>query len=305
MENNTASNISFSIPRDLLKIARILSLDVALGALAGGLMVRRLFGIEMPWVWFWLLPLSVWVIYTLDHLLDARQLGENSETPRHRFHHVYFAPIVFVWGMVSAACGILALLFLDQNCLTFGGIMIGFVLLHLFLVKLVGDRTSPFFIKEMGVAGIYALGIWGMPMVLAFFEGPALDWWLATGIFAQYLLLSLVNLIEFSLYEIEVDRRHGHSSFVRGVGEKLSRGLIRLCFAAFVMLMGWILLRTGAEPIILVSEGILFAMALVLFLINERSVWFLQKEKYRSWGDAVFLFPFVFELLDLSGASLS
>lgn len=295
MDSDPKTNTKFSLSRDFFKVARILSLDVALGSLAGGLMVRRLFFPEMPWVFYLLLPLSVWVIYTLDHLLDARQLGGNSQTPRHYFHHVNFAPIVFVWGFVSAACGLLALLFLDQRGLTFGMVMIGFVLLHLFLVKLVGDRTSPFFIKEMGVAGIYCLGIWGLPLVFAFYAGTSLDGWLVAAFFFQYLLLSFVNLIEFSLYEMEIDKEHGHSSFVRGVGKKASRRLIRLAFVLFAAASIPVFFQSQIE--VWLAEAVIVSMGFILLLIHERPRLFEKKERYRSWGDAVFLFPFFFELI--------
>ncbi len=57
---------------------------MALAALGGGVMATRVTGALMPRTFYLLLPLSVWVVYTPDHLLDARRQAAPPPTPRHR-----------------------------------------------------------------------------------------------------------------------------------------------------------------------------------------------------------------------------
>jgi hypothetical protein len=175
----------------------LLSIDVALGALGGGWMVACYLDFAMPWSWYVVLPLAVWVIYTGDHLLDAYRLQDQASTPRHRFHHRHFKLLLALAVIAAVTAVTLALLFLGMTGFYFGLGMGGLVIGHLLLVKMVGERSSPWLVKELGVALVYAAGIWGLPLILSGKLGTREGMVPA----AQFLLLALSNLLEFSLYE--------------------------------------------------------------------------------------------------------
>ncbi|MEM9986906.1 MAG: hypothetical protein AAF804_17570, partial [Bacteroidota bacterium] len=213
---------SFSVPDKWMQIARILSLDVVLGALASGGMVATWLQVAMPWVWWIALPLSVWVIYTADHLLDAYRLQDKASTPRHFFHHQFFWLITCVWAIGLVSCLTWIPYFAPKELWYFGFAMGGVVLIHLGLVFLIGNRTSWLFIKELGVGGIYCLGVWGGPLIFAWGAWPR-----ASGLlFGQFFLLALINLLVFSWYEHHIDERDGHTSFVRAIGPQRAQWLI-------------------------------------------------------------------------------
>lgn len=273
--------------RSILDILRILSIDVVIGAWASGGMVVWWLTCEMPLAWWIVLPLSVWVIYTADHLLDAHRLKDQAHTPRHLFHHQYFRVIGLCWMIGFLACIALVPWFLTREILYFGFVMGMFVLAHLGLVKLIGNRISWLFHKELGVGLIYAIGIWGAPslMCMSSFSPVILI------PFLQFLLLALINLLVFSAYEWDTDELDGHTSFVRAIGLFNSRLLIGLLMLSII---GLGMTMISSRPItikLLAIQGTYLLMLIVLFLVSFFPKWFSQDERYRLWGDAVFIFP--------------
>ena len=255
-------------------------------------MVAEYLDQKMPWAWYVVLPLAVWAIYTGDHLLDAFRLKENASTPRHRFHYRNFQLLSIITLSMVVVCLGLALLYLGQMGIFFGLGMGALVLLHLALVKLVGERTSPFLVKEFGVALIYTLGIWGLPILNA---GLWLDG-MAILPMVQFLLLALANLLAFSLFEHDLDEADGQTSFVRALGKPFSLSLIRLVLAAAVGL-GAVVLTRYDDVVAMQMEMIIAVMAAMLSALVYRMPWFAKNERYRAWGDGVFLLPFLFVLI--------
>lgn len=262
---------------------RILSLDVVAGAVGAGAMVAKLTGTSPEWPFYLVLGLAVWVIYTLDHLLDARRMGEQASTPRHRFHHLYFRPLLAIWLSLAATCLGLAIVFLGPVGLYFGFGMAGLTLGHLLLVRWVGAKTSPFLIKEVGVTLVYCMGIWGLPVIW----GEAWGEPRTVGLFLRFTLLALINLLEFSLYEKDLDAADGQTSFVLALGEKRSRWLIALLLAVF-----WLSVLAGAAHWDRFL-GVEALMGLGLTLLLFKPDWFKNLERYRTLGDGVFLLPYL------------
>ncbi|MCB9235774.1 MAG: hypothetical protein H6581_29270 [Bacteroidia bacterium] len=270
----------------IYKLISILSLDVAAGSLAGGVLVTRLLKVEMPTAWYILLPLCVWLIYTLDHLLDSRRLGAKAHTARHLFHHLHFRKIGLFWSVLAAGGFAAALICLPLEGIYFGLVMGLGVILHLGLVSLVGGKTSPLLVKEGGVALIYTFGIWGMPFVLHM-EAVETSHLL---MMAQFGLLALVNLLEFSLFERETDELDGQSSLVRAIGARKTSVLLGFLLMLNLVLAIGVFIVDFSQPTIL-YQGILLLMALLLGLILFRKNYFAHSDRYRAWGDAVFLLP--------------
>ena len=277
---------------------RLLSVDVVAGAVGAGIMVSRWTGAEMEWPFFVVLGFCVWLVYTLDHLLDARRLGDKASTDRHRFHHRHFKTLGIVWLVLAAIAGTLAFWKLGEQGIWFGVGMSGLTLLHLFLVKLVGDKTSPFLTKEMGVALVYAAGIWGLPAIKSgAWQEPI--FWCGFGIF---FLLATINLIEFSIYEVEIDENDGHTSFVRALGKKRARRLVLgLLFLTafgllFLFIFDWKHASESGRLMVETATRLQWIYLLMLLLLNalfQYPRYFGINERYRAWGDGAFLIPFL------------
>lgn len=266
-----------------------LSIDVALGALGGGLLARGVCGSDAGGVWYAVLPLSVWVIYTLDHLLDARRLGAAASSPRHRFHHRHFNLIAMIATLVGLLAFVLAVWGMGLQGLAFGGAMAALTACHLLLVRWAGDRVAPWLLKELGVGLVYALGVWGWPLLLAWpRSGTA-----AVGLpLLQFWALAMANLLAFSWFERDLDRADGQTSFVRAIGSRAAQACIvgLLALMPVGTLLGWGL----AWPLDLKAQGLLALMALGMGTLLLWPGWMARGERYRVVGDGVFLLPFLY-----------
>lgn len=271
----------------MLTILRHLSLDVVLGAVFSASMIVWLLEKAMPTIWWIALPMAVWVIYTSDHLMDAYRLKGEAHTPRHLFHYRYFKPIAFVWLVLLLFCMTWVAYTVPTEMLYLGFGMGGLVLLHLGLVSLIGDKVSWLLHKELGVGLIYAVGIWGGPMVM-YEELRTISILI---LFAQFFLLCMINLLFFSLYEAETDRWDGHTSFVLAIGKRPTLGVI-LFLAGIVLSLGiWIGVTQYENLSFMIIEGIYVLMLGVLLGISFWPAFFRKNERYRFYGDGAFLIP--------------
>jgi hypothetical protein len=268
-----------------------LSVDVAIGALAGGLLAQRICGVALDAVWYVVLPISVWVIYTLDHLLDARRLGAGAHTARHLFHHRYFKEIAAVMALLGALALVLAIWGMGLRGLAFGVGMAALAGGHLLLVRWAGSRVAPWLLKELGVGVVYVLGIWGWPLLSAW---PAIGGAMLLPLL-QYMALALANLLAFSWYERDSDAADGHTSFVRAIGSRAAQGciwgllLVVLAGGPLGLALGW--------QMDWAVQAVLGGMALVTGTLLVWPKWMTQGERYRLVGDGVFLLPFLLALL--------
>lgn len=268
-----------------------LSVDVAAGALAGGCMAQGVCGVAVHGSWYVVLPMAVWVVYTLDHLLDARRLGARASTPRHRFHHVHFTTIAAVAAGVGVLTFGLAVWGMGLPGLAFGACMAALTGGHLLLVRWAGSRVAPWLLKELGVALVYVLGIWGWPLWLSHDRlTPAL---LLPVV--QYLALALANLLTFSWFERESDAADGQTSFVLAIGSRAAQGTI---VALVAIALGCMLVLTGMEGSDMIAQAVIVVMALLTLVMLLRPRWMAQRERYRWFGDGVFLFPYLYLLFD-------
>jgi hypothetical protein len=277
----------------ILKTLRHLSLDVVLGALASGSMVVWMLRQEMPWIWWLALPMAVWVIYTTDHLLDAYRLKDQAHTERHLFHHRYFRLLLFIWLALLLSCLSWVPLLAPLPMVYLGLGMGLFAAAHLGLVLWIGSRVSWLFHKELGVALVYAAGVWGGPLVMmpGPWPGPLLI------AFLQFFLLALINLLFFSYYEKQTDQRDGHTSIVLAIGAQNARKVIAVLGGLFVGLGAQLLTREGLGYRFWVAEGVMAVMLLGLLGIAFLPSIFRKNERYRIWGDGLFMLPAVVWLL--------
>lgn len=275
----------------ILHIFRYLSLDVCAGALASGMMAAHVLHVAMPLLWYYILPAAVWVVYTLDHLLDAQRIGIAAHTPRHAFHWQHRQVLWRVWGVVATSC---VAAFWLPNSIIVGGIGIGALVgMHLLLVAWVRHRTSLLLIKEIGVGVIYSLGIWLPPLMLPSPWRAAHPEWI---VFAgQFFLLVMLNLFVFSLYDLRSDILDKQSSFLQAIGSRWGK---RLILAIGTLIIGISIFFIDKNIFI---QIIYFIMTLILLWIAFSPATFRPHERFRAVGDGIFLLPFLIVYTPLSG----
>lgn len=265
------------------QFANLLSLDIVAGAIVSCLFFARIFRVTvLPWG-FAALGLSVWIIYTVDHLLDARRISRPASTDRHRFHQEHFRTLLFLL-FVAALGDAIAVSLLRRPVLNMGlalGAIAGLYLLF-------QGRLKSW--KELSGAMLYCAGVALPAFSLSNYPVSAFEGLLMM----QFAITAFCNLLLFSLFDLQDDLRDKHSSFVTVMGERKTRLILAVLFCLNAALIGFQLLEfrgsIGASVVMLTMNG-------VLFLIFVFPKFFRANRIYRLLGDAIFLVPIFFLLI--------
>lgn len=229
------------------------------------------------------LGLIVWIIYTVDHLVDARKSTGVPATERHRFHQRNAIPLT---GAVIIAGAIIALeaLFVRKPVL-YAGLGVA-ILVVIYLLLQAGLR----FFKEIAGAILYTAGIVAAPWSLAGHPLSSAEWMLIK----LFACVALTNLLVFSWFDRETDTLDNHHSFATTFGSRATR----LFILALALLIG----ALSAEMIL--SESMytgavatLMTMDAILLCILLLPGYFSRDDRYRRLGDSIFLIPLVYLLL--------
>ncbi|WP_109832551.1 UbiA family prenyltransferase [Reichenbachiella versicolor] len=265
---------------------RILSIDVAFGSIVMTNAISHTFGLLLPASISISLFLAVWFIYTLDHWIDARRVGNslNMYRPsmhRHRFHQDHSRKMI-VLMICQILIGLFSLLFLPVQTLYIGivvSISVGVYFLFSLLFKVV-------LIKELLIASIYTIGVFVGPVSL----GAANS---LSGLLCMIIVfgIAFINLILITMYEMSNDRKDGSHSWAIRFGYKPSYYL--LSYLIYILLVLIVVSAIYLPSSSWVLYAVFFAMVAVLYMILNRPSWFKQYERYRIYADMIFFIPAV------------
>ena len=178
----------------LYRFLNLISIDVAAGAMVCSAFFARIFQIQLLPDSLAALGISVWVIYSVDHLLDAHKLKKDASTKRHLFHQQHFRAVSMV---VIAAVVIDFILIQDirKPIIIWGTVLISVILLYLLFQRLLGP------LKELIGALLYSFGV-----LL-----PALSLHTTTAssslilLMVAFILTALINLVLLAWFDLEHD----------------------------------------------------------------------------------------------------
>jgi len=264
----------------VLSIFRWLSLDVVVGGVLFTMAIGRVAQVGLHWSIPTALGCCIWLIYTLDHLIDGNSLDGDPSMERHAFHKKYRKPIFLVFVIV-ACVGLRLLFFLPYQTLIYGCVLLGLVGLYFLSIWL----FKIYFAKEIFIALLYSCGVF----LGSFSNHVVLDVPIYF-LFVQIILLASINLLLFSYYEVGHDTQDGHQSWATHFGVVGTRKHLKWIFVLLGLCIGSIFLfhLSGYQ---LVLQVIFIFMAIVLAMIYMMPDWFKQQERFRWMGDLVFLFP--------------
>jgi hypothetical protein len=268
----------------LFKIYRLLnltSIDVSAGAVVCSSFFGNLTGAKINDSVLLALSLTVWIIYTTDHLLDSRKLKATASTFRHRFFQSH--QTIFIVLLIAVVLTDFIIVINFPKPLLIAGL---YLTLPIIIYLLLQRYLSPF--KELCGAILYTCGVMLPAFVLrtmvigSFFLVPAI----------QFLLIAWMNLLLFSLFDKERDELDNHVSFSTKFGEDKTQLLILVIFLSILGLTLYQIFRQD-WPMGL----IMLAMGLVLLLMLVKRDRFVMNERFRLAGDAVFFLPLLYFLL--------
>jgi len=261
------------------RLFNLLSLDVALGAVVGSLFFAKIYGVAVSYPALVSLAVTVWMIYTVDRILDVQDIKGDAASERHRFHQQHQKKLKYAIGMVMIV-DIVLIFFMPEEVIMHGIVLAGVVVVYILL------RKKLHILKELLVAALYTTGV----LLPAWPDGlMSLIQYLPILLF---FLLALTNLILFSWYEKDNDVRDKHNSVATLVDDAtirlISKGLFIITFTGSLYLF--------LQPVYHFMSLVFIAMAIVLFLLFKYTNFFAFRDYYRLAGDAIFLFPLLYLL---------
>jgi 4-hydroxybenzoate polyprenyltransferase len=263
----------------VLKIYRFLNLvsvDVACGAVVCSAFFAHLFKVQPRPAGLLALGISVWIIYSADHLMDAYLLDREASTMRHRFHQRYFRPIASLL-VLATIVNVILILYVRRPILIGGLVLAALIFPYLIVQKYI----HPF--KELLVSVLYSGGV--LVPALALHVNPVS---LAVMLLVvNFTITALINLIMFSWYEWEQDQIDDRVSIVSLLGKSNTKIVIWVLYLIQIVLF-LVVMREGTVPFALLTMVVMNAMLLIIFVYPEI---FRDDDKYRLVGDSVFILP--------------
>ena len=278
-----------------LRTAYYLSIPVVVGAVLSNRMAARLSDVDpVHWATPIVLALVVFIIYTVDRLLDVRKdrLRQPS-TPRHRFHQQH---ATLLWRLVAGAIVLTCILvfFLPASVIKFG-LVLGLVCAaYVGVVFRLPARHPALLLKEPLVAVLYSAGIWGSVWV----QRPSIRFTdLVEGLL--FMGIAFQNLLLFAVMEqLEVSPVAGPAapanpelfSLATYWGLDYCDRLLRwLTFG--IVISAFVLCFLTNDRFAQRSALMLALMSLTLYGIQRYPAYFLKNERYRWLGDGIFWMP--------------
>ncbi|MCB8994547.1 MAG: hypothetical protein H6538_02950 [Bacteroidales bacterium] len=266
----------------ILQLFRYFSLDIIIGAIASLVFASSVMGVVMPRPYYIILGLTVWLIYTADHLMDGVKTRGKSESDTHNFFYKYKIPIILVFLLVLVFNFRLVMYRLDEKFIEFGFAPALAVVVYLVLNRYYGDAPRYFFIKEVWIALIYTIAIWGGPFIMAndLFTPASLLTMLS------FFLLIFGNVLIYSIYERDKDEKDNNRSLVRDFGLRMTinlalAGLILAILSAIVVyvfmggaLMHMLTIMLIAGPMLLIlSYPEFFTRGKLYGIVADLLIW--------------------------------
>ena len=222
------------------------------------------------------LGLTVWIIYTVDHLRDAKNIKHRASTQRHRFHQQYFHALTFVLAL-AIALDTFTIFFIRRQVFEWGLILLVVVILYLVVQQYLR------FLKEFFIASLYTCGVLLISITITTMDVTMMH----VLLIIQFGMIAWTNLVLFSWFDHVFDEQDEQNSFVTMMGKRATGfflyGLFGVnCLITVIQVISF----TTATPVM-----ILGSMNIILFIIFIFRTSLAKHDLYRLIGDAVFLVP--------------
>ncbi len=219
---------------------------------------------------------AVWLIYTLDHLNDARKL-RNPTSFRHSIHKTYSSTLIKL-VLITVALATINLFWLPREVLFWGFTLGFFSMFYLKISSILGKKG----IKEILIAIIYAGGIFLYPLITMPLT-LQIVWEIIS-----LLLLAFVNLCLISMFEKNEDKNNGFPSIASLLSSRL---LIRVIYSILIALTCLVLSASVLGFDFGYTMFVAVGISIYTMIIWKKD--YIENGWYRYLSDAVFLVPLV------------
>lgn len=262
----------------LLKTLNHYSIDVALGAMVCCGYFGFVLNVDLSHWTILTLGLTVWAIYTFDHLNDARNLVSENVTKRHLLHKKHQHKLTMLLIVVLLSLSVLIFLIPAKTVLWGASLLCGVLVYFVAMTML---KLNFGYYKEVLIAIIYTLGVLVGPISVAI-EINSIHYL----IIVSFALLAFLNLVIFSWYDRLIDKTQKFASIVNSLGESKSLFVLKAGFLIVFGLCGLIYLSGYTDHAFVLT---LMAVLLGYTILNRAK--FQENQAYRIIGDSIFLLP--------------
>ncbi|MCF8233662.1 MAG: hypothetical protein K9G67_01985 [Bacteroidales bacterium] len=265
------------------RFIQITSLDVVAGAVASALFATKLIGVNPGFAWWILLPMAVWTVYSLDHLIDGMQLKEKTSNLRHYYHYRYRKVFTILILLFASTGFTIALVYLDRRIFSFG-ILLGMLTAIYLMAVAFSDRFRRiFFQKEVFIALIYTAGIWGGPVVIG--DPPPVPEIL---IILVFMITAFINTSLLAWFEARFDRMDDAPSIARRLGKNSLSRLLKILLAMNTLIL---LSMIFIFPGFIMAISVLFLMSALMALLLLFHPVFEKNRRYKAFIEGTFFLP--------------
>jgi len=263
---------------------QVLSLDVVLGSLAVGLFAVKLLNVNPVPAWWIILPCAVWVVYTLDHLVDGYKRKGDSIIYRHSFHYQNRWVLISLILVIGTLTFVASFFYLKPEILIAGTVLGILVVIYLVLIYLF-KSGSKLLQKEFFIALVYVGGIFLAPLVW-FGSAPTLEIIIVITILS---FLAAAESIMISYFDYENDKNDNLSSFTIYFGITYTRKSLTgmLILLAVAIVISAIVFPKTMLPYFV----ILLVMDFTLLPVILYPEYFVKNHLFRWIGESVFILP--------------
>lgn len=272
-------------PFRFLDVIQNLSLEVVAASVCSLAFAVEMLDAEVPDWWYIAFPLAVWVLYTTDHLIDAKMLNKIALNPRHRFHQLHFRKLAASVGLVGI--GVLVMVFsLAWLPLMMAGIgLLLLSLVHMAIVNFTPGGRSQLVQKELMVALIYTGGSWMGPLVWTN-DVPSVA---VMAVMVSFLFTVWGEGMLIAAFELQMDAADGQTSIATRIGmSKLRPRLMVYFFVQLLLLVLFLLVITEISVPAVLILGLMNGILLGLVIFPKP---FVRNGVYHLIGELIFFLP--------------
>tara|TARA_B100000579_G_C22644478_1_gene763056 strand:- start:56 stop:934 length:879 start_codon:yes stop_codon:yes gene_type:complete len=187
----------------------LIGLDAPIIAITWQKLFANSFNTKIPVSNYVTLFFVVWVIYSVDRLMDSKSLGnKKTAASRHRFYFKHFRLMLLITLICSGYAGYLCFAVIPFEMLKTGLVVSPFVLVYLLHRKWSRGPILVVFPKEIFVGLVFAIGatlpghVWAGDIPEAFLSSPVI----------VFGVLCSMNCIAISVWERDSDYQNDSSA---------------------------------------------------------------------------------------------
>lgn len=261
------------------------SLLVALGSFSSYLFFARVYEVAPNFLVAVGLSLGVWIVYTVDHIIDGLRLKKKALSDRHLVHYMQRGKLILICLGVSIILLFLSV-YIPSSYYGYTLALAGLTGIH-FLINFFVPRSikSKLFLKEVFISFVVTVGFCFTPLVeIDYVNYPDS----LVQYFVVFFTLNLTNLLTFSFYDSEKDKQNGVLSMASIHGARMTRVLGLIAIGVSMAILMWMIIEHQTALLPGLTIG---AMQAVLTMVLVQTESFQQNDRYRFWGDFIYVIP--------------